>query len=791
MALKVVDSLLALLGRPWFYYVTLLALQLKRIWGVWTYKDLNTGDTCAYFVAAADWFFRWKTNFAWSPLYTAFYGTFLYVTPDAAAATALHRVAIVLAATALVLAVLRRMLPAEIAWLVGAWWAVLPINFNTVYEVHLFALLPLLVAALLVTSRRGAWARGAALAVLVLDMFTLRNEVMVAVACLAVVCLGWERRQWRAALPPKRDWRFNLAVGLALLVLFLLALGVRQNGLWLLAVVAAFAMVFFAIDRRLRRSPATERPVASWVAAYVVPVCVAVALSGFFYQRSISKRDSLRRQFHLKHTVNMGQVYAFGYQQRHPRRWQDKNPWLDFPELCSRQFGVGAPTLAQMIRSNPRETMRHFLWNCRLTPAGVQLMLFNGISGDVIPDYDGATARRQRYVLVLSIVAITILVIAAVLAVGNKDRWRPWFAARGLEWLALLCVAAPALLVIPTQRPRPSYLFALAVLLMSIVGTAAYVIVRTFLPFPRLRALLPVAMVLLAVFVPSYWGGARTPGPSSMSATYARLKPFQSLIDQKDRVFVVGGYAPFVHNYLGFAHGRASLDYDLFDRMTPDMTLAQFLDAQQVTLMYLDLRGWLILEDRYPGLLREFLLTQVQTNWQMIAAGQEDERWADDDAPPDRCKWALFLRITPGSPSAPLVTFDPFPGTDAFEGWLPVSGIQAPEGPYPRGGLPVVRWARGPASRLVPRDPRGGRYRLELCGMTPFANQKLVVKVDGKEVTEFDLPAGAWPEKTISLDLPPGRPEIELSYPAWTAPAQGEPVAVLFRQLRLVREEQP
>ena len=48
----------------------------------------------------------------------------------------------------------------------GATLAVLPINFNTLYEVHLFSLLPCLVAWLLLLSSSRRWARGTALAIL-------------------------------------------------------------------------------------------------------------------------------------------------------------------------------------------------------------------------------------------------------------------------------------------------------------------------------------------------------------------------------------------------------------------------------------------------------------------------------------------------------------------------------------------------------------------------------------------------------------------------------------------------
>src|SRR4051812_2183690 len=86
------NGLWALLRQPWFHYLTLLALQLKRIWGIWDYRELTGGDTCSYFLTAYDWYTHWNSNFAWSPLYTSFYGMFLYVTPDVAAATVLHRI---------------------------------------------------------------------------------------------------------------------------------------------------------------------------------------------------------------------------------------------------------------------------------------------------------------------------------------------------------------------------------------------------------------------------------------------------------------------------------------------------------------------------------------------------------------------------------------------------------------------------------------------------------------------------------------------------------------------------
>ena len=139
----------------WVAYPLLLALQLKVIWGLWAYRDVTAGDTKFYFTQAWGWFKQFDVNVAWSPLYTAFYGSFLFVNSDPVWATFAHRVVIVVGAALLVLAVLRRLLPPAVAWLCAAWWAALPIVFNTLYEVHLFAVIPVLgVWLLLLTANR-------------------------------------------------------------------------------------------------------------------------------------------------------------------------------------------------------------------------------------------------------------------------------------------------------------------------------------------------------------------------------------------------------------------------------------------------------------------------------------------------------------------------------------------------------------------------------------------------------------------------------------------------------------
>ena len=46
------EALRATLASPGFAYLTILLLQLKRVWGAWEYKDLTYGDTSYYFRSA-------------------------------------------------------------------------------------------------------------------------------------------------------------------------------------------------------------------------------------------------------------------------------------------------------------------------------------------------------------------------------------------------------------------------------------------------------------------------------------------------------------------------------------------------------------------------------------------------------------------------------------------------------------------------------------------------------------------------------------------------------------------
>src|SRR5262249_28412861 len=192
----------ALVERPWFAYVTILLLQLGILHTSWQNRDLTSGDTSGYLLSAWPWYTDFQVNFACSPLYTAYYGSMFCLTSDVVTATFLHRFLIVCAATLLVCAVMRRLLPSGIAWWITAWWAVLPINFDTLYEVHLFALLPILVAWLAALTIPGPWGRGICLSPLGAATVLVRAELSVAVLLFSLCCIVYEWRAWRTA----RGW---------------------------------------------------------------------------------------------------------------------------------------------------------------------------------------------------------------------------------------------------------------------------------------------------------------------------------------------------------------------------------------------------------------------------------------------------------------------------------------------------------------------------------------------------------------------------------------------------------
>lgn len=709
--------------RAWFAYGTILLLQLHRMWNLWSCRDLSGGDTSSYFTYAWSWFERGTGNFAWSPLYTWFYALWLRATQDAAVVTWLHRLMIALLATALVLAVLRRMLPHALAWLMAAWWAVLPINFDTAYEVHLFAVLPLLLAWWAIVALPGARGRGTALAVLLLGGLLVRNESLAATGLLALACAVSEWRRWRGKL----------------------------------------------------RHATRPRPMGL-LAAYFLPLLAALAISGWFYHHSSCKGPALRVTFHYKHVLNMAQVYAFGYQQRHPD-WLN-NPWTEFGPLCLRDFGSEMPTLWQMIRHNPLAYARHVAWNYSLLPNGLQLMLFNATSGSRNPDYFNASLKKN-YAAVLSAIVIAILVAGIIAFWRQRCWWWPTLIRpRQWGWMVMASIAAVALLlVVPTQRPRPSYLFGLTVILMCIVGTALTVLFGRARFVGQVAPLMPIVMIALPLSVRSAYVMPKQDSTRPAYDDYERLAPYRALISKPNITFL-GLNTDVSYAYVGLGRGLSERcnDYTEFANLRPHQSLTSFLESRDVQVFEWAGLKQLRLESQRPGLLRDFLHTAGASGWRLIGMQQDP-----------RSPWFLFQR-TPGASFAPEITgLDLSNTANAFYGWTPRAGWLALEYAHPTFNPPepVTRWGLAPASELMISNA-GGNWMLNLSGTSLARDQQMTLKLDGKRIGQYPIPTSGFADLSIALHLTPGDHIIHLGYTAADRAIVGIPRAVKFRQIEVV-----
>jgi hypothetical protein len=522
-----------LASRSWFSYLMLLLLQMKVLWGVWHARDLIPADESIYFSAAHLWFKGHSVNIVWSPLYTVFYGTLLHLSTHAYVVTIGHRVLVVLILDCLILALMRRLLPHWIAWLVAAWWAVLPINFDAVLTVHLFAIIPVLACWLVILYKPSPWTRGGALAVMVLTTILVRNEYVPATLTLAIACLWWELRMARKGEggPRPRSWSYLLSYGL--------------------------------------------------------PLLLSAAIVVFFYERSVYQYPLVVVLSEQKHTANMCQAYAFGYQQRHPE-WT-KSPWLECSDVMARDFGKPSPSLVGMIRGNPRAVLTHVAWNIGLTPSGIQALMFNATSGTVDPDY-AATKLRSSRALGLSLLMIGVLLSGLYLLYRERyDWWEHWLRARALGWLAMLSVIPVSMLIIATQRPRPAYLFTLGLVVMAITGMCVFVLGRRWRMLEPAAKALPIAMVVSLVLAPSHYhsyGGGRP-----LLTQYERLAPFQTVFGRPDSVFLVNRYPIEVYGYVAhdyLADPYRNRDYRVLEDVSDSMPLAGVLEREGITLFYVD-----------------------------------------------------------------------------------------------------------------------------------------------------------------------------------------------------------
>jgi hypothetical protein len=414
--------------------------------------------------------------------------------------------------------------------LLGAvWWTILPINYDPLFEVHLFALLPVLLAWALVLGWDSPWTRGTAVALLGTCAICLRNEFSIAAGVMALLYVvhAWRR--------PNRSGGFLAPIG--------------------------------------------------------IPLLVGVAVCCLAYWRSIVKFPAIWPHLQIKHALNMCQVFAFGYQQRHPE-WT-ASPWTECQALARSIFGADYPSLSQMLLSNPTALLSHFAWNVRLVPNGLEVLLFNARAGIFNPDYVATNA--EVYPLVLGALVLGILAAALILArhdrpIGSLIVHRVTFA-----FLPLLVTAIPVML---TQRPRPSYFFYVSVIIIAATMAALARILRHWtngngvLPLGALAVIAALILFMPTYSLPSYMASGRP-----LMTKLDHLTPQRSRLVRPTGRMILGDWAPELVFYLDLnlptewtPHEGPPVAFgnELLRAWDQTKPLEQFLAEQEVSILYLD-----------------------------------------------------------------------------------------------------------------------------------------------------------------------------------------------------------
>ena len=557
-----------------FAMLLIVLFQLKVLWGIWDVKDLSTGDSSAYFRGVMDVLVRGRPDIAWSPLYTTTAALFMKVWDHPLMFGVGMRLAVVLCLSGLNLAVLRRLVPPKLAWFLAAWWAVLPINFNSLYEVHLFSCIPTLLSWWVLVTWTGRWGRGVALAIMIVGATLVRNELIIPLSILAVAFVVREVIDARAA-------RFD--------------------------------------------APRILKP-------YLVPILVSLSIVGVFYERASVHFPELSCLLKVKHTLNVSQIYTFGYEQRHLE--YTKSPWTDYHELMTKTFGAPTISMGEAFRRNPRAILDHCSWNVSLIPAGLQVLLFNVSGGDFNPDYASVRVNKQL-AWALSAVFLGVVGWAFVIGLKNRGFVLPWLRYKE-RYFCVIAMAASAfcsLVVMIMQRPRPSYLLTLGISLMALFGFSLWRIFSGSRIERFVSAAAPWLMIAAVVLVRPYY--LSKPGERRCLDFFEFLKPHAAALRANPGTIVVPEFSFELDSYLcreqaaGFPW-RWIAYYQLAPDPFVGCNVAYLLDRKKANFVLF--YNWYL---AFPS-VKEFVGNAPANGWRLIGLM---------DAPARHL--ALFQRIVP------------------------------------------------------------------------------------------------------------------------------------------------
>lgn len=429
---------------------------------------------------------RWADDLevspAYYPLYNVFWGSLKWIVSDPFAVTILHRVLIVIGTTLLLLAVFRRLLTPGIAWALALWWAVLPVNYDALYEIHLFGALAGLAIALVALRWSGLAGRATVFGLLLSSSLLVRNEYIVAAIVFGSIWLGYE--------------------------------------LW-----------------RLRKG--TAPPWRTLAAAGAIPLLAVAVLIGLVSWRN-ADRGSVFSQLREKHELALCQGYADGVWASGQVRAQNALAQCDV--YTQADFGQRFPSLTQAIADNPGAMARHFGRNAALLPGGLEVGLFNSKFGSVSdasnPDYIPID-RGSWLVLAGSIAIVLVIAAGAVLIWRDRRRWwNEWIRGRAWGWTVLVGMGSAGLYAALLTRPRPSYIFPLTILILALLGISLVAIApRLRVPRRAIAVIPPIALAAVILIPNHYQAGYANPqtGPGQrLKTAVSRLDPYRSELMGRD-----------------------------------------------------------------------------------------------------------------------------------------------------------------------------------------------------------------------------------------------------------------
>lgn len=471
------------------YTILLSILVIKLLWGYWD-RDLTANDTSSYFIDGLRWYYNHQINFIWSPLYTAYYGSWLNISDNAVLITWLHRIGLIFISTLLLAWLAAITLPRLLALFLVIWWIALPIHYDTLYEIHLFGALPIFVMALVALLANERWKGPVLMGVALVAMILIRNEYILVI---------------------------GVFITLSALKLIIKIPHDKLNNIWSMAPQYVFMLIFSGL------------------------------IGIYFYSISYVKGEELRAHSKPKHTLNMCQVYTFGYQQRHHD--SKVNPWIDCASLMEVKFEKEYPSLVEMALSNPAALIEHFLWNLSLTRAGMEVLLFNSTTAKHNPDYVPVRVNAVWPTALLIFTLGIILSGAITLYRTTPDKHRQIRSDLSKMAPLLLAVLVMSLAVILTQRPRPSYLLGLGMLYMWVVSIflslhlSRFAVIKTY----WLPSLILVTSIVL---LPSYHSLQLPSQRGILEKIYLQLKPQAAKLCKSSGSLAVGYHASSINNYL-------------------------------------------------------------------------------------------------------------------------------------------------------------------------------------------------------------------------------------------------